>query len=57
MSSRQQFIGKITIIVYLFVDLEENEFDDFCFRTLTHSPIYNTLKRSMEFVVKFKKLV
>jgi hypothetical protein len=50
-------IRKITVTVFLFVDLEDNDFDDFCFRALKNSPIYNTLKRSMELEVIFKKLL
>ncbi len=53
----EPFIRKITVAVFLFVDLEDNDFDDFCFRALKNSPIYNTLKRSMEMEVVFKKLV
>ncbi len=53
----EPFIRKITVTVFLFADLEDNEFDDFCFRALKNSPIYNTLKRSMELEVIFKKLV
>lgn len=55
--NEEPFIRKITVTVFLFVDLEDNDFDDFCFRALKNSPIYNTLKRSMELEVKFKKLV
>jgi hypothetical protein len=51
------FIRKITVTVFLYVDLEEDDFDDFCFGALKHSPIYNTLKRSMDLEVIFKKLV
>jgi hypothetical protein len=50
-------IGKITITVFLLVDLEDNDFEPFCFRLLKKSPIYNTLKRSMQLDVIFKKLV
>jgi hypothetical protein len=53
----EPFIRKITVTVYLFVDLQDNDFDGFCFRALKHSPIYNTLKRSMDLKVIFKKLV
>jgi hypothetical protein len=53
----EPFIRKITLTVFLFADLEDNDFDDFCFRALKNSPIYNTLKRSMELEVIFKKLV
>jgi hypothetical protein len=53
----EPFIRKITVTVFLFADLEDNDFDDFCFRALKISPIYNTLKRSMELEVIFKKLV
>lgn len=53
----EPFIRKITVTVFLFVDLEDNEFDDFCSKALHYSPIYNTLKRSMELEVIFKKLI
>ncbi|MCQ6280253.1 OsmC family protein [Bacillus sp. EB600] len=53
----EPFISKITLTVFLFVDLEDNDFDDFCVNALNNSPIYNTLKRSMELEVKFKRLV
>jgi hypothetical protein len=53
----EPFIRKITVTVYLFVDLQDNDFDGFCFRALKHSLIYNTLKRSMDLKVIFKKLV
>ncbi len=53
----EPFIRKITITVFLFVDLEDNEFDDFCFHALKKCPIYNTIKKSMELKVIFKKLV
>jgi len=53
----EPFIRKITVTVYLFVDLQDNDFDGFCFGALKHSPIYNTLKRSMDLKVIFKKLV
>ncbi|MEH7252546.1 hypothetical protein V7111_10520 [Neobacillus niacini] len=53
----EPFIRKITVTVFLLVDLEDNDFDDFCSRALHHSPIYNTLKRSTELEVIFKKLV
>lgn len=53
----EPFIRKITVTVFLFADLEDNDFDNFCFRALKNSPIYNTLKRSMELEVIFKKLV
>ncbi|SDN69022.1 OsmC family protein [Bacillus sp. OK048] len=53
----EPFIRKITVTVFLFVDLEDNDFADFCSRALHHSPIYNTLKRSTELEVIFKKLV
>ncbi|WP_426454630.1 hypothetical protein ACP26L_18145 [Paenibacillus sp. S-38] len=53
----EPFISNMTVTVFLYVDLEDKEFDDFCFGTLAHSPIYNTLKRSMELDVIFKKLI
>jgi hypothetical protein len=52
----EPFIRKITVTVYLFVDLEDSDFDEFCFGALKLSPIYNTLKRSMDLEVIFKKL-
>ncbi|WP_259457916.1 OsmC family protein [Salipaludibacillus neizhouensis] len=53
----EPFIRKITVTVYLFADLEENDFIKFCTEALKNSPVYNTLKRSMELEVLFKKLV
>lgn len=53
----EPLIRKITVTVFLFADLEDNHFDDFCSRALKNSPIYNTLKRSMELEVIFKRLV
>ncbi|RXJ02445.1 hypothetical protein DS745_07010 [Anaerobacillus alkaliphilus] len=50
-------ISKIMITVFLYADLEDNEFDDFCTKALTNSPIYNTLKKSMKLEVLFKKLL
>lgn len=50
-------IRKISVTVFLYADLEDHDLDDFCFGALNKSPIYNTLKRSMEFKVVFKKLV
>ncbi|PZD96518.1 hypothetical protein DNH61_06840 [Paenibacillus sambharensis] len=50
-------IRKIAVTVFLFVELEDQDFDDFCFRALRKSPIYNTLMRSMELEVMFKKLI
>ncbi|WP_458414848.1 OsmC family protein [Schinkia sp. CFF1] len=50
-------ISKITVTVFLFADLEESEFFDFCNLALHNSPVYNTLKKSMELEVIFKKLV
>jgi uncharacterized OsmC-like protein len=53
----EPIIRSITVTIFLYVDLEDNEMDDFCSKALNQSPIYNTLKRSMELVVIFKKLV
>lgn len=53
----EPFISKMTVTVFLYVDLEDKAFDDFCFGALAKSPIYNTLKRSMELEVLFKKLI
>jgi len=53
----EPFISKIIVTVFLYVDLEDKAFDDFCLSTLAKSPIYNTLKRSMELEVIFKKLL
>lgn len=53
----EPLIQKIAVTVFLFADLEDPDFDDFCFGALKQSPIYNTLKRSMELEVTFKKLV
>jgi 6-phosphogluconate dehydrogenase (decarboxylating) len=53
----EPFIRKITVTAFLYVELEDDDFNDFCFGALKHSPIYNTLKRSMHLEVIFKKLV
>lgn len=53
----EPFIARMTVTVYLYVDLEDEAFDDFCLSALANSPIYNTLKRSMELDVAFKKLI
>ncbi|MDQ6597812.1 hypothetical protein E2K98_25115 [Bacillus salipaludis] len=53
----EPFIRKITVTVFLFVEIEDNDFDDFCFSALKNSPIFNTLKKSMELEVLFKKLI
>ncbi|GIQ70499.1 hypothetical protein DUZ99_09960 [Xylanibacillus composti] len=53
----EPIIRKISVTVFLFADMEDHELDDFCFGALNKSPIYNTLKRSMEFDVVFKKLL
>lgn len=53
----EPLIAKMTVTVFLYVDLEDKAFDDFCWGALAKSPIYNTLKRSMELEVLFKKLI
>lgn len=53
----EPFINKMTATVYLYADLEDDDFSDFCYSALNHSPVYNTLKRTMDFDVVFKKLV
>ncbi|MBP3952642.1 OsmC family protein [Bacillus suaedae] len=50
-------INKTTVTVYLYAELEENELSEFCTMALNHSPVYNTLKRSMELEVNFRRLV
>ncbi|MGG6310507.1 hypothetical protein [Paenibacillus macerans] len=55
--NEEPFIGKMTVTIFLYADLEDKAFDDFCFGALAKSPIYNTLKRSMELEVRFKKLI
>ncbi|WP_438445080.1 hypothetical protein [Gorillibacterium sp. sgz5001074] len=50
-------IRSITVTVFLYVDLEDPAFDEFCLEALAKSPIYNTLKRSMELEVLFKRLI
>jgi hypothetical protein len=50
-------IQKMTVTVFLYVDLEGQDFDDFCYGALRKSPIYNTLRRSMELDVIFKRLL
>ncbi|MDQ1914283.1 hypothetical protein RAC89_28290 [Paenibacillus sp. GD4] len=53
----EPFISKMIVTVFLYVDLEDKAFDDFCLGALANSPIYNTLKRSMKLEVQFKKLL
>ena len=53
----EPFISKMAVTVFLYVDLEGEAFDDFCRGALAKSPIYNTLKISMELEVTFKKLI
>lgn len=53
----EPFINKMTVTVYLYADLEDDDFSNFCHNALNHSPVYNTLKRTMDFDVVFKKLV
>jgi len=53
----EPYIRKITMTVYLFAELEDDEFNEFCFHALKKSPIYNTLKKSMELEIQFKKLL
>ncbi|MFB9986160.1 OsmC family protein [Bacillus benzoevorans] len=53
----EPMIRKITVTVYLFAELEDNDFADFCHNALKKSPIYNTLKRSMNLDVIFKRLL
>lgn len=49
-------ISQMTVNVFLYADLEDKAFDDFCLGALANSPIYNTLKRAMKLEVLFKKL-
>lgn len=53
----EPLISKMTVTVFLYVDLEDKAFDDYCLNALAHCPIYNTLKRSMALEVLFKKLI
>jgi hypothetical protein len=53
----EPFIPKMAVTVFIYVDLEGKAFDEFCWGALANSPIYNTLKRSMELDVVFKKLI
>jgi hypothetical protein len=53
----EPFISQMTVTIFLYVELEGKAFDDFCTGALANSPIYNTLKRSMELSVIFKKLM
>lgn len=53
----EPLISRMTVTVYLYVDLEDKEFDEFCHGALSKSPVYNTLKRSTMLEVVFKKLV
>lgn len=54
--NEEPVIRKITVTVFVYADLEDTALDDFCMKALKHSPIYNTLKKSMEFDVTFKQL-
>ncbi|CAM4294722.1 OsmC family protein [Paenibacillus tarimensis] len=53
----EPYIQRLTVTVFLYVDLEDKELNDFCYDALKKSPIYNTLKRSLELEVIFKKLL
>jgi len=53
----EPLIRNMTVTVFLFADLEDDDFDDFCSVALKNSPVYNTLKRSMEIEVLFKRLL
>jgi len=53
----EPLISKMTVTIFVYADLEGEAFDDFCWDALANSPIYNTLKRSMELEVVFKKLI
>jgi hypothetical protein len=53
----EPFIRKVTVTVYLFAELEDRDFEAFCFNVLKKDPLYNTLKRAMELEVLFKKIV
>jgi hypothetical protein len=53
----EPFISKMAVTVFIYADLEDKAFDDFCLGALAKSPVYNTLKRSMELEVVFKKLI
>lgn len=52
----EPFIEKICITVFLYLELEEKEFTNFCYTSLSKSPLYNTLKRTMDMEVTFKQL-
>ena len=52
----EPYISKATVTVYAYADLEDEAFEAFCLGALAKCPIYNTLKRSMELEVAFKKL-
>ena len=53
----EPLIRKMSVTVYLYADLEDGALDEFCLGALAKSPIYNTLKRSMELEVQFKRLL
>ncbi|CAI6061953.1 OsmC family protein [Cohnella sp. JJ-181] len=53
----EPFISKMTVTVFIYMDLEDEAFEGFCRVALAHSPIYNTLKRAMKLDVLFKKLI
>lgn len=53
----EPYIRNITVTVFLYADLEDGDFGAFCNAALRNSPVYNTLKRSMEIEVVFKRLL
>lgn len=53
---QEPIIKKMSITVFLYIELEENDFDDYCHQLLKKCPIYNTLNRTMELEVNFKQL-
>lgn len=52
----EPFVRKMIVTVFVYADLEDQAFDEFCRGALAKSPIYNTLKRSMELEVRFKPI-
>lgn len=55
--NEEPYIPNMTATIFLYVDLEDEAFDEFCSSALANSPIYNTLKRATEIEVIFKKLL
>ncbi|RKD24516.1 hypothetical protein BEP19_09025 [Ammoniphilus oxalaticus] len=53
----EPFIRKMTVTVFLYANLEDDALNEFCAKALQFSPVYNTLKKAVEFEVIFKNSV